>query len=136
MEYQQVSELNSRQVTQLSELYQSEWWTVGRSLSDVQTMVENSSLVFGVITPRQDLVGFVRVLTDKVYKALIFDMIVSSEHRKNGLGGLLMEWVLSHPNLREVKHFELYCLPELRPFYEKWGFAAEVGGIDLLRRVN
>jgi hypothetical protein len=41
---------------------------------------------------------------------------------------------VSHPDLREVKHFELYCLPELRPFYEKWGFEADVGGIDLMRR--
>ena len=61
-------------------------------------------------------------------------MIVSSEHREKGLGGLLMEWVLSHPALREVKHFELYCLPEMRAFYEKWDFVTDVGGIDLMRR--
>ena len=134
MRTQRIHQLSSDHVVQLCALYQSEWWSVGRALSDVQTMVENSSLVFGLIAPSQHLVGFARVLTDQVYKAFVLDVIVEREQREKGLGGVLMEWVLSHPDLGRVKHFELYCLPELRPFYEKWGFVAEVGGVDLMRR--
>jgi hypothetical protein len=45
-----------------------------------------------------------------------------------------MERLVSHPDLARVKHFELYCLPELIPFYERWGFSTEVGEIVLMRR--
>jgi len=37
------------------------------------------------------------------------------------------------PRLSRVKHFELYCLPELEPFYESFGFSTEAGGVRLMR---
>lgn len=40
---------------------------------------------------------------------------------------------MSHPRRREVGHVELYCLPELAPFYERWGFSTDVGGVLLQR---
>jgi len=47
-----------------------------------------------------------------------------------------MDWIVEHPDLRAVRHFELYCLPELRGFYERWGFSSDVGGIVLMRRTT
>ena len=40
---------------------------------------------------------------------------------------------LTHPRLREVRHVELYSLPELIPFYERWGFSTDVGGVRFQR---
>ncbi len=79
--------------------------------------------------------GFARVLTDRVFKAFIFDLIVVPEHRGRGLGEALMRRILDRPDLAAVRHFELYCLPEMAPLYERLGFSAEVGGILLMRRV-
>ena len=39
----------------------------------------------------------------------------------------------NHPNLKDSKHFELYCLPHLVPFYKKWGFDDEVEGVVFMR---
>ena len=39
-----------------------------------------------------------------------------------------MQYVLDHPMLAEVGHIELYCQPELIPFYEQWGFSTSVSG--------
>jgi len=40
----------------------------------------------------------------------------------------------SIPDLRQVRHVELACLPERETFYERLGFTTDVGGIRLMRR--
>ena len=80
--------------------------------------------------------AFARVLTDGVYKALIFDVIVAGSHRDHGLGRALMDALLEHPRLKSVRHLELYCLPELIPFYRRWGFSDELGELRFLRRAQ
>jgi predicted GNAT family N-acyltransferase len=98
-------------------------------------MLQHTDLVVGACTdPGDQLVGFTRVLTDRVYKALIFDVIVAEGHRKTGLGRSLIEYVLDHPMLADVRHLELYCRPELIPFYEQWGFTAALPGVNLMRK--
>ena len=68
------------------------------------------------IAESDELVAF---LTDYVYKALVLNVIVAEAYRGSGLGARLMDAVMGHPRLRDVRHFELYCLPELTPFYER-----------------
>jgi predicted GNAT family N-acyltransferase len=69
-----------------------------------------------------------------VFKALIFDVIVAPNRRDEGLGRHLIEKILQDSDLKKVKHIELYCLPELVPFYEKFGFSTDVSGVSLMRR--
>jgi len=115
--------LTDAQVQELCALYQKEWWTIGRSADDVRLMLAGTDLVAALAEEGTGrLVAFARVLTDRVYKALMFDVIVSSEYRGLGVGRRLIETVLSHPLMSQVQHVELYCRPELVPFYRKWGF--------------
>ena len=131
MSYNIISKLQEGHIARLHELYQLEWWTRGRNLEDVRAMVSSSEYLYGIAPDESDeLVGFARVLSDKVFKALIFDVVVD---RGQALGRQLMERILSDPRLARVKHFELYCLPELEPFYERLGFSADVGGVRLMR---
>lgn len=44
-----VEELTERQVRQLHELIQQQWWGGKRSLDDVRVMVEHSSLMVGLV---------------------------------------------------------------------------------------
>lgn len=136
MLYNNIDELTEEQVLRLHELYQQEWWTHGRSLDDVRTMLSGQGYAYGICTSDGgELVGFARVLTDSVFKALVFDVIVDPAHRGESLGKTLMERILSDPRLSRVKHFELYCLPELVPFYERLGFSTDVGGVQWMRLV-
>ena len=82
------------------------------------------------------LQGFARVLTDYVFKAFIFDVIVAENRRGSGLGKTLVSLVLNHEKLRSVKQFELYCLPEMSGFYEQLGFSSDVDQVELMRSVN
>ena len=130
-----VEVLDEGQVRQLHSLYQGEWWSAGRTLEEVRTMLAHSDVVVGLCAADTGrLLAFARVLTDGVFKALIFDVIVDRAHRSEGLGHELMDQILGHPALSVVHHFELSCLPELEPFYERWGFSNEVAGVSLMRR--
>ncbi|SFU21212.1 GNAT family N-acetyltransferase [Mesorhizobium sp. YR577] len=127
--------LNDHQVDQLVALFQEEWWTKGRTKADVVKALASGGPVFAFIDPDADeLVAFARAMTDGVYKAMIFDIIVKSTWRNTGLGGLLMETVMNNPALVSIKHRELYCLAEMVPFYEKWGFTDELTGLHFMRK--
>lgn len=128
-------DLTDEGIEQLHGLYGAEWWTSERTLADVTEMVRNTDeLVVLWDTDADELVAFARVLTDYVYKALIFDMIVAGTHRGRGYGRRVMERILDHPDLRDVERFELYCRGEMVPFYEQWGFTDDTGGSRLMRR--
>ena len=129
-----IYQLNSQQIKELHVLYQNEWWTKGRTLKETQQSVSGSQICIAIIDNNNSIIGFARVLTDYIFKALIFDVIVSPEQRKTGLGDRLIGLVKNHSKLYCVKSFELYCLPELEFFYKKHGFTSDVGNIKLLRR--
>jgi predicted GNAT family N-acyltransferase len=132
--YRFVEQIDDRMRGDLMELYRHEWWTNARHDEDVARMLQHTDLVVGVCTdPGGQLVGFTRVLTDRVYKALIFDVIVAQAHRSAGLGRRLLQHVIDHPMLAEVRHIELYCKPELIPFYEQWGFSRPGPDVNFLR---
>ncbi len=129
--------LTPSQIDQLVQLFQAEWWTRDRTRTDVEKILQLEGPIFAFIDPsNEDLVAFARILTDGVYKAMIFDIIVKSTWRKTGLGRMLIEAVINDPAIINVKHHELYCLKEMIPFYEKWGFTAELPGLFFMRKSN
>lgn len=127
--------LTPSHVNQLVDLFQAEWWTKGRTRNDVEKALTSGGPVFAYIDTRRDeLVAFARAITDGVYKAMIFDIIVKNEWRNTGLGTVLMDAVLTDPSLIDIKHRELYCLEEMVPFYEKWGFTSALTGLHFMRK--
>jgi ribosomal protein S18 acetylase RimI-like enzyme len=129
--------LSESQTGQLHSRFQNEWWSAGRSFADVRVMLQNSDFIFGIVaTESQELLAFARILTDRVFKAVIFDVIVHPARRHASLGTLLMAHLFEHPELANVRHFELYCLPERAGLYQQDGFTAELGELLFLRRSN
>lgn len=131
-----IYNFNEKHIAQLHALYQGEWWTRGRSAEDTRNCVLGSQICIGLVSTNNDLIGFVRVLTDYTFKVLIFDVIVAHSERGKGLGNKLLSLVKNHERLKSVKHFELYCVPEMFAFYEQHGFSAGVGEIKLMRLTN
>ncbi|MBK8185914.1 MAG: GNAT family N-acetyltransferase [Cellvibrio sp.] len=130
---QLIHQLSEPQVHQLHQLYQNEYWSKGRTIEDTFRCVEGSSILFGFVEG-DDLVAFARVVTDYVFKAFIFDVIVSEKLRAQGVGKKIIESILDHTDLQKVKHIELYCLPELFGFYNQFGFTHDMGAMQLMRR--
>jgi len=122
-------------VPELLDLMRTAWWMADRTPTDVLDLLEHSDLVVALThRPTDRLLGFARILTDYTYVALVLDVIVDEAHRGSGLGAALMDAVIHHPRLADVRSVELVCQPDLVPFYRRWGFTEEVGGSRLMRR--
>ena len=77
--------LSERHIQELHDLYKNEWWTNERTLEETRNCVQGSQICIGLLE-NNSLIGFVRVITDYTFKALIFDLIINSEHRNKSLG--------------------------------------------------
>lgn len=116
-----IEKFNDEFILQLSELYKKTWFTPNRSLSDIKKMLMNSYLTLGFIE-NGTLIGFCRAISDGVYKAFLFDVIVHYDYHNKGIGKKIVETVLNHDSLIDVGHIELYCPEKICDFYKKLGF--------------
>ena len=122
MEYKVIKKLNKKQVKNLHKLYKNEWWSKDRSKKEIKKMLKHTDIVIGVVNKKGKLIAFARVLSDFVFKAEIYDVIVDKKYRGLGLGELLLTKIIKHKKLKNIKQFNLQCLDELEPFYKKFGF--------------
>ena len=122
MKFEWISEFDKNQIDQVHGLMQNEWWCKNRSLSDVHKIMVTSNVIIGVLNEDRKVIGFARVLTDYVYKALLFDVIIEASFRQSGLGKEMIQTLLNMPDLTQVRSFELYCPERMTGFYEKLGF--------------
>ena len=125
--------LEPRRLDELVALYEHGWWTSGRTRADVERMLAGTDELFVLIDVEADrLVGFARALSDGVYRAFVYDVIVLREYRGRGLGELLMDALVAR--LGHLERIELACQDDLIPFYRRYGFTDDVAGSNLLRR--
>ena len=131
-----IRELTSR-TDEVLALYRGAWWARDRVRADVEAMLASTPIHVGLVDLQTDeLVAFCRALTDRSFVALILDVIVAPARRGQGLGARLMNELLAIPEVRHAASIELVCQPELVPFYERWGFSAEVGRSTLMRKAS
>lgn len=128
-----IEKLNKDQILQLSKLYESTWFTQNRTLEDIKTMLNNSYLTLGFVEGGE-LIGFCRVISDGVYKAFLFDVIVHDDFQNQGIGKHMIDTVINHKKIIDVGHVELYCPEKISGFYKKMGF--DVRTSLLLRYTN
>lgn len=128
-----VEPLTSEYAADVLRLYKQTWWAADRDLSSTVKVMDGSDLNIGVFDRLDNLIGYVRVITDGVEKAMIFDVIVDEAHQGKKMGRLIMSTVISSEVCADVKHVELYCKEEMKPFYEKMGFTDITNEVRLLR---
>lgn len=104
---------------ELSELLNQTDWADSRSPLDVQQTLDHSQLTVGV-WDEERLIGFCRVITDDIYRALIEDVVVDSAYRGRGIAYTMMEKLLKR--LEHIEIVMLDCAPELGGFYARLGF--------------
>lgn len=93
------------------------YWARGVPKAVVERSAKNS-LCFGLYRGEEQ-VGFARVVTDRATFACLADVFVLEGHR--GLGGRLMEVVLSHPELRGLRRWML-ATADAHGLYRRHGF--------------
>lgn len=104
-------------------LFEQAPWARGRTVAETAEMLRQTALF---ITAWDDnrVIGCGRVLTDYVYRASIWDVIVDAAYQGQDVGKEIMHRILNHPALQRVELFWL-CTRDKHTFYENLGFSAE-----------
>jgi len=95
------------------------YWSPGIPRAVVERAIANS-VCFGVLHEGQQ-VGFARVVTDKATFAYLADVYILPEHRGKGLSRRLMERVIRHPDLQNLRRM-LLATRDAHALYAKFGF--------------
>jgi len=95
------------------------YWAASIPKEIVRRSVEGS-LAFGVYRGEEQ-VGFARVVTDRATFAYLADVFILQAHRRRGLRKWLMEIVLSHPELRNLRRWML-ATRDAQGLYREYGF--------------
>ncbi len=106
---------------QLQELFNlGTHWAQGRSCADLAVAWANSEPVV-TVWDGDLLIGHARAISDGVFRATIWDVVIHPAYQGRGLGRKLVQTVLAHPKVAKVERVYLTTTNQ-REFYERIGF--------------
>lgn len=106
---------------QLVDLFQAAaFWAKDRTREDMAIAVAHSyPLVTAWDGPK--LIGFARATSDGVFRATIWDVVISPDYQGGGLGRKLVETLVAHPHMSRVERVYLMTTHQ-QGFYARIGF--------------
>ncbi|MFS1438576.1 GNAT family N-acetyltransferase [Shewanella sp. 10N.286.48.A6] len=96
------------------------YWAKGMPITVLAKAIEHS-LCFGVFTDEDQQVGFARLITDRATFAYLADVFITDQHRGIGLSKLLIETVISHPDIQGLRRMML-ATRDAHGLYAQYGF--------------
>ena len=97
------------------------YWANTRPRKRTARALQNS-LVFGVYDGEKQI-GLARVVSDYSIFAYLCDVFIHEAYRAHGLGKWLIQTVLEHPDLKEVRRW-LLVTDDAHGLYKQFGFTA------------
>lgn len=102
-------------------LSERSYWAKGRSLKTVKLTIANS-LCFGVYNQEGKQLGFARVATDYAVFGWLMDVFVLEECRGQGIGKRLIEYIVEHPVIKNLRRIGL-ATSDAHDLYRQFGFS-------------
>jgi N-acetylglutamate synthase-like GNAT family acetyltransferase len=101
------------------DMLQRAYWATGRPREKTEHAFRNS-LVFGLYDGDRQ-VGMARVITDFSIFAYLCDVFIHEAYRARGLGKWLMQTILNHPDLVDLRRW-LLVTSDAHGLYRQYGF--------------
>ena len=103
----------------ICEFLKRAYWANTRPRERTERAIRNS-LVFGVYEGERQI-GVARVVTDYSIFAYLCDVFIHEEYRFHGLGKWLIQTILEHPDLRDMRRW-LLVTNDAHGLYRPFGF--------------
>ena len=95
-------------------------WAKNRTLEQIRIMLANSNVII-TLWNKKNLVGFGRATTDQVYRAVLWDIVVSKDLQRVGLGKVIVEELLRDKKINSAEKVYLMTT-DSKDFYRQLGF--------------
>jgi len=118
-DYEITTNKNNMNVKAIHKYLTRAYWSNGISLENVQKAFENS-FCFGVLKDNEQ-VGYARLVTDYASIAYLADVYILEEHRNKGISKWLINEIINHPNIKDVRKIIL-ATKDAHTLYEKFDF--------------
>lgn len=105
---------------QVRDMLKKVFWSIDIKNEEIIQGAKNSALLVGVFRSDEQI-GFARVISDKTRFAYIMDVVVHEKYRLQGIGQLMINYILSHPDLKDVYQW-LLRTRDAHGVYNKAGF--------------
>ena len=99
---------------------QNTLWAKNRTIGQIKKMLSNSNVII-TLWNKNNLVGFGRATTDQVYRAVLWDIVVSKELQRLGLGKVIVKELLKDKKVKSAEKIYLMTT-DRKDFYEQLGF--------------
>lgn len=97
------------------------YWANTRPRERTERAIQNS-LVFGVYDGDKQI-GVARVVTDYSIFAYLCDVFIHEDYRSHGLGKWLIQTIMNHPDLKEMRRWVLVT-NDAHGLYKHFGFTS------------
>jgi ribosomal protein S18 acetylase RimI-like enzyme len=111
------SDFSKVNLDEMKEIYSSVGWT--KHTKEIIRQVFEASNVVALVTLNGRIIGFGRAMTDGVFNAAIYDVIVHPEFQKQGIARQIMEYLLE--KLNNISCVHLISTSGNEDFYKKLG---------------
>ena len=101
-------------------LNENTFWAKGRNKQQICKMLSHSTVVVSLWHHNQ-LIGFGRATSDLVFRAVLWDVVIASEHQGLGMGKLIIEAILNNKKIKSVEKIYLMTTNSSE-FYKQLGF--------------
>lgn len=95
------------------------YWAKNIPAATLKRAIENS-ICFPVFKDGKQI-AFARVISDQATFAYLCDVIVTESERGKGVGKMLMDFIMKHPDLQGLRRFTL-ATKDAHGLYEGFGF--------------
>ena len=99
-------------------------WAQDRTIDQIKQMLANSNVII-TLWKNNHLIGFGRATTDQVYRAVLWDIVVSKDVQRTGLGKVLVEELLKDKKINSAEKVYLMTT-DSKDFYKQLGFKVNI----------
>ena len=87
-------------------LNKNAFWAKNRSINDLRKSLANSDAIIS-LWDGNEIVGFGRALSDGVFRAVLWDIVIDENHQGKGYGKLIVNNLLNSRKLKNTKKIYL-----------------------------